>query len=320
MVILWLFLTLTTGVIMAEGAGGWNKLMRQSNSWDHDNTWELIDLSNSSFPNCPLPDYPLPIKYPAAVVFDERSEVVRACGGYIGHGGEPTTRCFTFDGSKWEENMKPSREEHSNSNYNSNSNVPDIGWWIFQNDFSDSDSSEVFNKNGVWESGPSAPRYNGSSNTPSGFCSVQLNSTHTAVIGGGLSDTSIADVIFYDWAIGEWIPGPPLQTPRRYHVCTSLGNGQMMVAGGFSLSEVVSSVEIFDSSLDSWYFSEDLPEEADKNDHDLITWNGNPVWLNGENMWKYEKGSWYPLQASVTDGYHYDDFILMVPDDFIPDC
>ena len=64
-----------------EGAGGRNKLMRQSNSYKH--TWELIDLSNSSVPNCQLPEYPFPIKYPAALMFDERDGVVRACGGYI---------------------------------------------------------------------------------------------------------------------------------------------------------------------------------------------------------------------------------------------
>ena len=212
--------------------------------------------------------------------------------------------------------MRPSREAHSES---MSIDVPDIGWWIFEEDFS---SSEVFNKNGVWESGPSEPSYNGSSNTPTGFCSVQLNSTHTAVIGGYLSDTSKADVIFYDWTIGDWIPGPPLQTPRRSHDCTSFGNGRMMVAGGTSLfDEEVSSVEIYDSSLDSWYFSEDLPEEpAYEYYNDLFTWDGNPVWLNYHNIWKYEEGDWSRLEARVTENYYRNDFTLMVPDDFIPDC
>ena len=66
----------------AEGAGGRDKLMRQGNH-DNDYKWELIDLSNSSVPNCPLFDYPFPISYPAAIMFDDEAGVVRACGGYI---------------------------------------------------------------------------------------------------------------------------------------------------------------------------------------------------------------------------------------------
>ena len=57
-------------------------MMRQGNGYN-ENKWELIDLSNSSVPNCPLPDYPFPISYPAAIMFDDEAGVVRACGGYI---------------------------------------------------------------------------------------------------------------------------------------------------------------------------------------------------------------------------------------------
>ena len=200
----------------AEGAGGWNKLMRQANA--NNFYWELIDLSNSSVPNCRLPDYPSPIPYPAAVVFDEQAAVVRACGGPSGEGGGASNRCFTFDGFKWQENMDPSTEEHGyyQNGYllkSSSIKVPEIGWWIFDSTFSNWYSSEVFTMNEVWESGPGKPSYNGSAKLPENFCSVQLNSTHTAVIGGELS-YSIADVIFYDWTSSEWTPGPPLQTPR----------------------------------------------------------------------------------------------------------
>ena len=97
----------------------------------------------------------------------------------------------------------------------------------------------------------------------------------------------------------------------------------MMVAGGTSLfGEDVSSVEIYDSSLDSWYYSEDLPEEPESYyTHDLISWERKPVWLNGRSIWEFDEGTWYRLDASVTGGYYYRyDFILLVPDDFIPGC
>ena len=82
--------------------------------------------------------------------------------------------------------MPPSTEEHGGDFVNSRSysfNVPDIGWWIFDAGYYGY-SSEVFNKEGVWESGPSQPSYNGNDNLPRDFCSVQLNATHTAIIGG----------------------------------------------------------------------------------------------------------------------------------------
>ena len=56
----------------------------------------------------------------------------------------------------------------------------------------------------------------------------------------------------------------------------------MMVAGCTSLfGEKVASVEIYDSAIDSWYYTEDLPAEPFSSWHDLITWAGNPVWLKG---------------------------------------
>ena len=95
----------------------------------------------------------------------------------------------------------------------------------------------------------------------------------------------------------------------------------MMVAGGTSLfGEKVASVEIYDSAIDSWYFSEDLPENPDSGYDDLITWAGNPVWLHRYNIWKFEEGAWSQLDSSLTVLYYYEDFLLMVPDDFIPDC
>ena len=113
-----------------------------------------------------------------------------------------------------------------------------------------------------------------------------------------------------------------IPTPRARHRCTSFGNSRMMVGGGTGLfGYELSSVEIYDSSLDSWYYSEDLPEEPYDREHALITWDGNPVWLNHRNsIWKFSEGTWTRLNSRVTDYYWYSDFLLMVPDDFIPYC
>ena len=95
----------------------------------------------------------------------------------------------------------------------------------------------------------------------------------------------------------------------------------MMVAGGTSLfGEEVTSVEIYDSAIDSWYYSEDLPEEPQSGYHELITWAGNPVWLNMNTIWKFEEGAWSELESSLTGGFYCKDVLLVVPDDFIPGC
>ena len=62
-----------------------------------------------------------------------------------------------------------------------------------------------------------------------------------------------------------------------------------MVERGISPSfKLVTSLEIYDSAIDSWYYRGYLPEEPDYTDHDLITWVGNPVWLNNEKFWTFE--------------------------------
>jgi hypothetical protein len=71
--------------------------------------FELIDLSNSSKPNNPLPDYPLSENYSSDSVFmtcDEMAGLVRACGA----NNRNSNKCFTFDGFKWEENMKSTHD------------------------------------------------------------------------------------------------------------------------------------------------------------------------------------------------------------------
>ena len=99
----------------------------------------------------------------------------------------------------------------------------------------------------------------------------------------------------------------------------------MMVAAGnggqeWDNPESISSVEIYDFTLDSWFYSGDLPEVPYYENHGLMSWSGNPVWLNHKSIWKFEEGTWSQLESGVTGHYSSDDLLLMVPDDFILDC
>ena len=94
--------------------------------------FELIDLSDSSKPNCPLPDYPIPSVHPAFMTVDEEARLVRACGSSAAGG---SNKCFTFDGFRWEENMESTHENRYESLASVSTTVADIGWWIFEYHF-----------------------------------------------------------------------------------------------------------------------------------------------------------------------------------------
>ena len=250
--------------------------------------FELIDLSNSSKPNCPLPDYPHHVEHPAFMTFDEKLGLVRACGGIMISTRNSTNRCFTFDGLKWE-SMESTHYFYEGQTYElgnptkynfGSATVADIGWWIFQcriseNNITDCDPNDIISEffsftNGSWESGPSFIGSNGINYLPkNGFCSGQLNTTHSMLIGGyGDGDSSdsfpaLADVTLYDWIEGEWTPGTPMQSPRLSRKrsktsCTSFGSGHIMVTAG-SEDLYFDETEIYDPEIDAWYYTKDLP-------------------------------------------------------------
>ena len=67
--------------------------------------FEVINLVNSSIPPKQLPEYPFPVDYPAEMIFDKQSGVIRACGASVQTtfaSNEYTDLCFTFDGLSWE--------------------------------------------------------------------------------------------------------------------------------------------------------------------------------------------------------------------------
>ena len=98
--------------------------------------FELIDLSNISKPNCPLPDYPSEINYSPTrfVTFDDKAGLVRIVGGNSSSSDHSKNKCFTFDGLKWEEDMESPNDSYFNWNRIKSSSmfVVDIGWWIFE--------------------------------------------------------------------------------------------------------------------------------------------------------------------------------------------
>ena len=132
----------------------------------------LVSLDGTTV-NCDLEDYPANIQYPGAVTYNNRE--VLACGGLD---LEDADRCWSFNGSAWSA-LPNSRQKHC---FVDSPNVfVNDGWWITGRDGSCSSStSDVYaglnGKPGPALPGDEYPRYS---------CVVNLNTTHTFLIGGG---------------------------------------------------------------------------------------------------------------------------------------
>jgi len=299
----------------------------------YDSEVKLIDLTNLTN-ICQLPQYPVPTFGPAAIIFDDNDTVVRSCGGYIKtKSGATTSRCFTFDGLEWKDMASKNASIEASYDVTLSSYIPGYGWWLFGcNDWHgagcpvDKTQSEIFlDSTHMWTDGPKLPQISNDSlyQFPGSYCTVQLNSTHTMVTGGQLDFDvgAISEVWFYDWSQDIWVQGPSMEKARRQHTCVNLGEGRVMVAGGFSENgQETLTVEIFDQNVGSWYRSRDFPEDQNCCSYGskLVNWAGVPVWINGQHLWKFEEGEW--LQIGQEWSFHEYDQVVMVPDVFVPNC
>ena len=112
--------------------------------------------------------------------------------------------------------------------------------------------------NGTWESLPDVPFYSYQS------CLVELNSTHTLLIGG-YSDTECipnADptnkVLAFNWETKKWTEIEPMKESRIGAMCARLNDGKVIVAGGYD-DHRLKSTEIFDPVTQTWTSGPDLP-------------------------------------------------------------
>jgi len=307
---------------------------QEGDSWDKifvgigKEEFELIDVSNSSGGDCSLPNYPFPIEYPATMAFDPQANLVRSCGGHVPsvrHTTPFSNLCFTFDGFQWKEDKTPPTDGF----YKGYSvMVPEVGWWLIACKSGAvtgcHEDSKVFSQNNTWIEGPHTPPYNYSSSShytfPVNSCIVQLNSSHTMILGGRIQDNTIADVWIYDWSKEIWVKGPDMISPRREHSCALLSGDRVIVAGGKSLyGEDIISMEVFDSGFNIWYASQDLPEDDKESHNQILEWNDDLLWINWPgNLWKFEIDTWSLLRE--IDSPNFGNFAFTVPNDFVPGC
>ena len=118
---------------------------------------------------------------------------------------------------------------------------------------------------------------------------VTPRSRHTAshlgdgrvLVVGGEDDTfvQIADVEIVDVDAGTSVVGPPLNNGRYEHAAVVLGNGDVVVAGGFGPAGHLSSIEVFDGV--GWTVIGDLDDERAGLSGFLV--GGKAVFFGGDN-------------------------------------
>ena len=203
----------------------------------------LVSLDGTTA-NCELEDYPARGYYsnPAAVTYNNNGEVL-ACGGDV---LKNVDRCWSFNGSAWSV-LPNSKQKHCRSD-SPNVFVND-GWWITGRlQIKDGicsgpgfgSTSEVYTGSN-WKPGPALP----GDEYPWYSCVVNLNTTHTFLIGGHYSARS--DVLIYDWSSKAWTRTGSLIQGRRDHGCVTLDGERILVAGGWEMDWVY-SVEIYDGA------------------------------------------------------------------------
>ena len=67
-----------------------------------------------------------------------------------------------------------------------------------------------------------------------------------------------------------------------------------------------------------WYASQDLPEDDRESQNQILSWNGELLWINLRKIWKFEIDTWSLL--TEIDTPRLWEFAFTVPNDFVPDC
>ena len=263
----------------------------------------LVSLDGTTA-NCDLEDYPAIIKYPAAMPYNNKYPAavtynngeVLACGGLD---LENADRCWSFNGSTWS-SLPNSYQKHCY--FDSPNVLVNESWWVigrlqtgYSSCWGSSSTSDVYTGTN-WKPGPALP----GDKYPIGSCVVNLNTTHTFLIGGGYP-TPTNDAWLYNWNSEAWTRTGSLIQGRRVHGCVSLGDQGILVAGGYDGSEV-HTVELYDPGQGTWSSQPDLPRYIDPRYPILLSWDDQVLALfYGEDQiyeWRSEEnGEW-----SVLDG------------------
>ena len=270
--------------------------------------FDSVSLDNIK-PNCQLPSYPVMGGSPAFINYWGANETgpVVACGG---HYLEASTQCFgyvdIYSDSPWMQ-LPNSTLNHCiydssgiiTTQYDLSGLMTGMGWWVSGLTQDDNGgcsykwASEVFN-GFEWVTGPDHPK--GVSFIDS--CTVQVNTTHSLVVGGM---ASMGQSWLYDWQVGRWTEAGKLNRPRQTHSCVAVEDLGVLVVGGTDHnSNREHTVELFDPVNGRWSLQPSLPNFMETYRIIVLQWQGTVIALanRDDRVFKREDdGSWGVLEG-----------------------
>eukprot|EP00095_Tigriopus_kingsejongensis_P006397 maker-scaffold1351_size46012-snap-gene-0.12 protein:Tk06397 transcript:maker-scaffold1351_size46012-snap-gene-0.12-mRNA-1 annotation:"hypothetical protein" len=270
---------------------------------------ELLQLSPETVCEQKPADYPLYIRGTVGGLVQDK---ITVCGGgyFLVYSGE----CFQFDpqSNQWTE-FPALPEIRSGA---AALNVP-AGFWVtggYEGGPLKATTDIFDDASQSWMAGPEMP------NRLYDHCMVQLNETHSAVIGGYSTEERIlAELWIYNWSDQTWIREEDMAVPRDDHYCALLPDGNVLVAGGVTTdNEYTDQVEIFNVQTRTWETGPTLPENR---------WGGRTVTDESGQVWlvtgrtsltyvstvlKYTGSDWETMEESIGLPRHYAT-VLSVP-------
>ena len=191
--------------------------------------------------------------------------------------------------------------------------VPNIGWW-FTGGYDYLSASEIVNVYSLISTpGPDLPK------GLKHHCMVQINETHTFMIGGYNGSSYTTKTIVFDWEKREWIQQGNLNHARGFHSCGLHRNKDVIVAGGYDYA-TLDTIQVFDLDDPSagWSQGPTLPREIDQAsmvnlDGHLILVGGNP---EDERLYECTGEEWVELEQQLQVG-RYGHFTVFIPDDLL---
>ena len=170
------------------------------------------------------------------------------CGGDDNNNKDQES-CFTYNHSQWTKTHTMTTKRYAAASVQINATT----LWILggHNISNILDSSEFVELDStVGKPGPKLPY------AVSSHCAVKYKDK-VFMIGGYVGSSSYLNKVLIFNPMNDFthIEGPSLITKRGYHACGLMSNGQqskIVVAGGRNGNGVLSSVEIFDPTVNNW--------------------------------------------------------------------
>ena len=176
------------------------------------------------------------------------------------------------------------------------------------------DTTEYYN-GASWEYGPNMMI------ARNGHCAVQLNATHTMVIGGDDSnDEPLNNVAILDIQNEEWTEVERLQTARFLPSCTLMDDSKVLVVGGY----YETTTEIYDPATNEWTYGPELPFTYK---YGTVVLSGNkPTLIGGyadgsrsNQIYQLDDGKWNELETKLAQGRTFPT-ATQVPLDAMKGC